>query len=74
MSTMTNEERAVDFLKRNRGKHWCDECVAKECHFPSTWTAQMIIKVLLKGPDYQAIPGACVNGHPRRRRATRYTG
>ena len=71
---MTNAEKVVDFLKKNRGKHWCDECIAKACGFPSTWTAQMLVKALITNPaDYHVTLGGCVNSHVRQRRAVSYT-
>ena len=71
---MTNAERVKEFLRQNKGKYWCDECIADACGFPSTWTAQMIVKVLIKLPDYEVISNGCVNPHKHRRRATSYNG
>lgn len=56
---MTEAEQIVGFLKKNRPKAYCDDCIANELKLGSRQRAQRVTEVLGLTIEYRRERGVC---------------
>jgi hypothetical protein len=64
---MTIEERIFEFLVKQRGEAFCDDCVAAKLSLPQRQEARTVCATLGLCKEFERKTGTCVTpGHDRR--------